>query len=827
MKRFILSTIAFLFLAFAASAEQTVTIVKTLNGEVVADAQNAIGTVTYSIDQENDNMCVITVVPTNAYYVGEGGVSAVKLIDATQAQARLNAPAFSSPIEVMEGDVENTWIFQMPSEKYNVEVSVAFTGKTSIADAIVNLSETAYNYDGDPKTPEVTSVMLGDDLIVPDYYDVVYGDNSHNNSDAGTVTVYVTGKDTYMGTATATFAINKAALSELSVEIDGWTYGQYDEEVNLPRISGNEGEGEESVYYKVKDAADNTYTETVPTNAGTYTVKVEVDSTYNYAAGSATADFTIAKANITPTVTLQGWTYGDAANTPSVTGNSGNGAVAYSYANKAAANMTYSSTVPTAAGSYSVKAVVAATDNYNSAETTTDFTIAQADFSQVVIADIADQTYNNGDEIKPEITVTFKGNDVDASEYNVSYASNTDAGTATVMLTTKNVNFKAGTTNPSKTFQIVTAQAVITLTAESQTVTFNGDEQTFTAYTVDHGSVNVSFFASEADRAAGKDELEAVVYAGTYYVQLTQGDGNYTSEPVNATLIIEPKTLADDMLWTEYEDDFYLVYDGQPKTLEQAMYGLSDSAIGLELEEDEDYTVSYANNTNVGTATMTFTGKGNYQGTVTITFGIARQLNIAFSGSNEWASYYATEDLSIPEGLEAYKVTEIGTTEVTTVGISYIPKNVAVLLKKNESANVQESYVAEAYTGQTTTFADNKLLGTAAATAVTSITGGSVYVLFNDMFVKSTSGTIPANRGYLLIPNSNAARTLGIDIDVDATGIGDAVRLNDNEQRNMNNGADAVYDLQGRRVNGQMMKSSNGQMKQGLYIMNGKKYIVK
>ena len=43
------------------------------------------------------------------------------------------------------------------------------------------------------------------------------------------------------------------------------------------------------------------------------------------------------------------------------------------------------------------------------------------------------------------------------------------------------------------------------------------------------------------------------------------------------------------------------------------------------LREGTDYTLSYKNNTNVGTASVTVTGKGNYTGTITKTFVIAKR----------------------------------------------------------------------------------------------------------------------------------------------------------------------------------------------------------
>jgi hypothetical protein len=64
---------------------------------------------------------------------------------------------------------------------------------------------------------------------------------------------------------------------------------------------------------------------------------------------------------------------------------------------------------------------------------------------------------------------------------------------------------------------------------------------------------------------------------------------------------------------------------------------------------------------------------------------------------------------------------------------------------------------------------------------------------------------------------SGARITMSFDGDKDeTTGISDATRLMNNEQLIMNNG---VYDLQGRKV--------SGTPKKGLYITNGKKYLVK
>ena len=799
-KKFLVMLVATLLMATNVWAGD-VDIIKKLNGKV----NNNVGTVTPLV---KDGVCTVTVTPNDGYYID--AVTAEKTVSGDIAQARgMEAPAMDNFLTVTATDAdadpsgETTWTFTMPSSEYDVEVVANFKQRTSISTAVITLSlpQDGYSYDGQAKTPAVSSVKLNNNTINSDNYDVSYS----NNINAGTATVTVTGKRTYTGTATTTFAINKAPLSDLAVLVPGWTYGLYNLEVNAPRVSGNTGSGAVTITYKAAGAS--TFTSTVPQNAGTHTVKAVVAETDNYAAGEATSEFTIAKADIQLVVSIDNWTYGDEAKAPSVTGNSGNGTVTYTYANTAAPSLVYESTVPSAAGSYSVKAVVPATTNYNGGEATASFTIAKADFSQVAIADIADQTYT-GSQITPAVTVTFKGKTVDASEYTVSYGENKNVGEGTVTLTTTGVNFAAGETNPTKTFKIVPAPAVIT--ASNQTETYDGNVQQFTNYSVNQGSVIIRYYGSEADRTAGDNELEVVVNAGTYYVKLEQSNENYSSDPVNALLIIQPKEIDQEMMWSEYER---FIYNGKAQTLADTMFGLIDEDLEYDLVYGKDFTISYANNVNVGTATATITGMGNYQGTLTYDFKIVREMYITFSETNAWASYYAEEDLQIPAGLKAYIVKSVTGNSVVVDEVTYIPQHEGVLLTYEEVAP-EGAIFAEAYTGATQEFA-NLLLGCSEATAVETLTadGSSIYVLYNDEFVKTTKGSIKPFRCYLELGAEVAAAEgrLSIVEDNDVT----ALKLVNSEERIVNS---EVYDLQGRKVN---------QPAKGLYILNGKKVVIK
>ena len=174
-------------------------------------------------------------------------------------------------------------------------------------------------------------------------------------------------------------------------------------------------------------AGGRPYTSSVPemTNAGTYYVWCKIDGGKNYTSINAQkVEVTIARADITPSVSIVGWTYGQTANTPTVgdTDNPGNGEVTYTYKVKDADDSTYNATVPTDAGNYTVKAVVAETSNYNSGEAAANFTIAKANATVTNAPAARSLTYTGSAQ-----TIVTEGTTTDGTMH---YTLGTDATTA-------------------------------------------------------------------------------------------------------------------------------------------------------------------------------------------------------------------------------------------------------------------------------------------------------------------------------------------------------------------------------------------------------------
>ena len=291
-KKSIVMTLVALFVSATSMwAAGTVTIIKQLNG-----VQNdAAGTVEYVISDQAEaaNLCTLTVTPAEGNYISVDYITAVKTVSGNFAQSRRRAPGpdvaepiaveRSSEVENITGETEYT--FPMPGGEYDVEVTVNFQARTSIAGAIVSLQPfpAAPVYSGQAHTPGVASVSLDNTSLEPANYTVSY----ENNINAGDATVKVTGLGIYTGEATTTFVIEKAELSELRVNIESWAA---DGEPNAPSVEGNLGQG--AVTYTYSDDGDS-YTSTVPTAVGNYLVKATIAETDNYQAGEAENEFSI------------------------------------------------------------------------------------------------------------------------------------------------------------------------------------------------------------------------------------------------------------------------------------------------------------------------------------------------------------------------------------------------------------------------------------------------------------------------------------------------------------------------------------------------------
>ena len=201
-----------------------------------------------------------------------------------------------------------------------------------------------------------------------------------------------------------------------------------------------------------------------PVNLGQYTVEVTLGGQ------TISADFEIKKAKINPTVTMDDWTYGQKANTPSITVKSGESDITASYdasgftctyytdagctdMTTAADGAATNGGVPKNAGTYYVKAVVPENGNYAGAEAEASFKIAPL---PVKLTWSKTDLIYTGSEQSVSATVA---NALEGDSFAIAYEGNTqtkagDSYTATVTNLGNNNYTLTGATGVSQNWSI-------------------------------------------------------------------------------------------------------------------------------------------------------------------------------------------------------------------------------------------------------------------------------------------------------------------------------------------------------------------------------------
>ena len=213
MKSFLV-TIALLWTTIGTWANGTVVIVKQVNG--VEAAETSPGEVQSSV---SGTTCTLTVTPASNYYLI--GITAVRTIDSNNSQGRTRVPGIDEGSIAVTAATDNptdlsqptSYTLTMPDSPYDVEVRANFGTRTTISAEHITLNPESVTYDGTAKETTVTVKVGENTLTLGTDYTVAFSNNVNVpvNANSPQPTVTVTGIGAYTGTATKTFAINKAA----------------------------------------------------------------------------------------------------------------------------------------------------------------------------------------------------------------------------------------------------------------------------------------------------------------------------------------------------------------------------------------------------------------------------------------------------------------------------------------------------------------------------------------------------------------------------------------------------------------------------------------
>ena len=188
---------------------------------------------------------------------------------------------------------------------------------------------------------------------------------------------------------------------------------------------------------------------------------------------------------------------------------------------------------------------------------------------------------------------------------------------------------------------------------------------------------------------------------------------------------------------------------------------------------------------------------------------VQRTLHPQITLQKEWNSYCASASYEVPDGIEAYVVKSSSSSTVTLKKVNTINRGEGLLLKPVLTGT---SYEATRITSPEA-YSSNMLVGVTTATDISTPEDGFTnFILKNGEFCKGT-GTLAAFKAYLPLPTEQVAssRMLQLVFEDDTTGV--SIIGNESE-------TGVWYDILGYRYASKPTKS-------GLYIVNGKKVIIK
>ena len=610
------------------------------------------GTVIYEYKLiSEDDSAYTTVVPVNAgsYRLrariegGEGynwNASEHKYYDFTIAKAVVSLPEIESKPytgETLIADVpahdlyrvkENGNLGGINVDDYDVVLVLddasnyvwsnnAPTGETTVTFKIVQADNSVYEFDGgewiygDTVSHTDINAVFGKETVTIKYYkdlgNGVKGDEVPVVSAAGDyiVRAEIGATANYKGAyREVAFTVEKLkiavpALEETQLEYIG------------SNITATVVDPETEYYWITNDGG---------TGVNTYYVHLDLkNDNYIWDDGDENArkslEYSIFKSLVTvETVTIEGWTFNDKASTPSATKDKTFGTLKYEYKLYGADDSTYTTTVPTAAGRYVLRAGIVDNNNYDSISKTVEFVIDKDSASiEGVRADrVYTTVYNNKSYTISNVTSSHDESSVTYSVNGKFGEEMKNAGTyKVVFFLDESDNYYAA--EPIEVTVVISKFAVNVPELESDEMTYNGSE-----FEPDiKANVHSSYFEVSYPEAEHKN-------AGSYAVEFTikdtlnyewndstfTGSIPYEIKKENASISIE--TEGKDYL-TKNDDGTYtltLTYSGTEFNLKSLIGATRIGEAGVE------YSISGATNVaDSGVVTVSVGDSTNYNGT--------------------------------------------------------------------------------------------------------------------------------------------------------------------------------------------------------------------
>lgn len=396
-------------------------------GNAYASAQAPVNAGSYTVgvridtqdyDVSNANITVEMIIGRAAAFIDVSGVQTQYTY--TGALQRVDSGAVLSHGEsalvysnntftsVSEGDGKTVSVDAAASCNYkaaHAEVTIS-VAKAAISPAVsihgwtYGQSANGYTVTGNPGGGAIEAVYGGTTNAGAPYS----GGQAPTEAGSYTLTVTVAETENYLGgSASTSFTVARAAL-HVSVSIESWAFGESPNGYTVSPASMRD------TITSVRYAGEGYSGSQPPTQVGSYTLTVTFAQTANYQGGSASDSFSITQGTLAPgfvRLTIEGWTYGEAPNSPVLTGAPAGAEVSYRYSGTANDGTAWNSdTAPSKAGSYKVTAHISAA-GYVSFEAEASFTVARRLVSAPTLGETGERTASSvydGEEVRIAVT---------------------------------------------------------------------------------------------------------------------------------------------------------------------------------------------------------------------------------------------------------------------------------------------------------------------------------------------------------------------------------------------------------------------------------------
>ena len=636
----------------------------------------------------------------------------------------------------------------------------------SLNDANIVLYEMASNiYDGKPKNPGVREVTVGT-LVVPT---TGYTTSVSPNINVGTVTVTVTGKDNFTGSAETTFVIMPKPLTSSMMTLTPTVFN-YNGTVQKPSVTVKDGK------VILTEDTDYTLTNEGGKEAGTYEVTVKGIGNYT---DEATQSFIIVSSGAnTFVVTLETseYTFDGTAHKPAVTVTMEERTLSEG----TDYTLTYSKNTNAGTALVTVKGV----GDYTGEQVKTFTILPKALTDAMVTLDKTSFIYNEKVQ-KPEVTVA-DGTIMTADDYTVTNDGGTDEGTYQVVVTGQN-NYKGVVI---KSFTITREEI------HGDDDPEHPDEKPITYTPTEEGSDEVKVSSLEGTET----ELEQITSV-TIPATCTANGKTYSVVGVSANAFANVPNLTDIYL-PDTEEPLEIAEDAIPTsvTVHTTLALLDDYALMPSLSE----------NFKAGKIKATVTAKNRYW-----TFSSGVDVYVP-----DGVSVYIVHE----RNNAAVTIVELSDNDLTVGGQRIIKHNNGVLIGSdgNETPYDLVACGRRMSSGSTITTDDFKDYGSqnclVPVIVPTHFDKGYYFLRNNEFYSIQEEGEdvkVPAGKAVLYL--HQAASSPSYSSVIQLVNTGEITNINGVE-RDADEGD--WYDMSGRKLNGRPTKK-------GVYIQNNKKIVIR